>query len=257
MIERQALAHNVGHNIAVELEIEHVNIVYRADNRGFDLEFNGIADRYVGEVDVALCGVGDFLFDVGIIFFHLRGKIDRIEVIYPTVFGGVVRERKSGIGDLLHAGGKIGRAHIVDTLRHIGKRLAGTVGIYLVGANDRSPGKSGVLIERVQNLRSVSFAEIAVRNSRSYLAGTNLNVILDGIRIRRGFEVRDLINRKLITGFGALCGKADLLRGHQLRGRRRNTGDGNRNHHNDRENHCEHSFFHQNQPFFFEVLVVV
>ena len=44
MIECQTLAHNVSHNIAVELEIKHVNIVDRADNRGFDFEFNGIAD---------------------------------------------------------------------------------------------------------------------------------------------------------------------------------------------------------------------
>ena len=201
LIERQALAHNVGHNIAVELEIEYVNVVDRADNRGFDLKFNGIADRYVGEIDVILSGVGDFLFNVGIIFFYLRGKIDRVKVIYPAVFGGVVRERKSRIGDLLYAGGKVSRAHIVDTLCQIGKRLAVAVGIDLVGSDDRCARKLGVLVERVQNLRSVCVAEVAIRNRRSDFAGANLNVVLDGIRIRRGFEVCDLVNRKLIKLF--------------------------------------------------------
>ena len=166
---------------------------------------------------------------------YLFSQIDIIERIYPAVLCGIVRKRKRGVGNLLDICGIVGSPHIIDTLSKIVKSLGRPVGIDLVGADDRSAGQRSILVKGVQDLRSVGVIKIAVRDSRLDRCIVDLDVVLNGIRSGRCFEVGDLINRELIAGLRALDRKSDLLGGRQSSVCSGYIGNGDRNHHDDRE----------------------
>ena len=175
---------------------------------------------------------------------NLFSQIDIIERIYPAVLCGVVRQRKSGVGNLFDVGRIVSGSHIVDTLSEIIKSLGRAVRINLICSDDRRAGQRGIFIRRVQDLCSVGVVEITFRNCGLDRGVVDIDVVLYGIRSSRSAEIGDLIDRELITGLGTLDRKSDLLGGRQSGVCSGYIRNGNCDHHNNRKQHRKYSLFH-------------